>query len=90
MKKKSKKENKRTLELDLFLRDSDLNHPFLSASWPWWLSRVRVVLISRNWCSGRVRVPVDRDSLEGRGGLGLPLGVDKRLRCLYSSWKSQN
>lgn len=69
----------------LFFRDNDLNHPFLSASWPWF-SLVRVVLDSQYDSSSCVKVPVDLDSLEGRHGLGLPLGVDSLLRWLNSSW----
>jgi hypothetical protein len=68
-----------TAALDLFFLERDLNHPFLSASWPW-LSLVRVLLDSQKDSSSLVRVPVDLESLVGLGGLGLPLGVDKRLR----------
>lgn len=68
-----------TVALDLFFLERDLNQPFLSASWPW-LSLVRVLLDSQKGSSSLVRVSVDLESLVGLGGLGLPLGVDKRLR----------
>lgn len=68
-----------TVALDLFFLERDLNQPLLSASWPW-LSLVRVLLDLQKDSSSLVRVPVDLESLVGLGGLGLPLGVDKRLR----------
>lgn len=46
---------------------------------------MRVLLDSQKVSSSLVSVPVDLDSLVGLGGLGLPLGVDRRLRWLYSS-----
>lgn len=71
---------------DLFFLERDLNQPFRSASCPWF-SLVRVLLDSQKVSSSLVSVPVDLDSLVGLGGLGLPLGVDRRLRWLYSSCK---
>lgn len=71
-----------TVAFDLPFLERDLNQPFLSASRPPWLSLVSVLLDSRKDSSSRVSVPVDLESLVGLGGLGLPLGVDKRLRWL--------
>ncbi|KAL0112048.1 hypothetical protein PUN28_013342 [Cardiocondyla obscurior] len=42
--------------------------------------KIKVLLDSQKDSSSLVRVPVDLESLVGLGGLGLPLGVDKRLR----------
>lgn len=67
------------MALDLFFLERDLNQPLLSASRVW-LSLVRVLLDLQKGSSSLVRVPVDLESLVGLGGLGLPLGVDKRLR----------
>lgn len=67
------------MALDLFFLERDLNQPLLSASCVW-LSLVRVLLDLQKGSSSLVRVPVDLESLVGLGGLGLPLGVDKRLR----------
>lgn len=67
------------MALDLFFLERDLNQPLLSAPCVW-LSLVRVLLDLQKGSSSLVRVPVDLESLVGLGGLGLSLGVDKRLR----------
>lgn len=79
-------ELKLTLIFDLFFLDRDLNQPFLSTSCPWFFL-VRVLFDSQKDSSSLVNVPVDLESLVVLGGLGLSLGVDRRLRWLYSSCK---